>query len=238
MSRPVTLYHGLSSWAWEVVQHQGRLRASYTAQDGERLYKVVEDRGFVYFCADPDIAAVYAGNPTLRFTWWAKGWPTPVGLGRWTLPGIASQNGVVIAGEFDPGEVTLNRRPNSHDEHVTDRPVTVDRLRVVAYIPRGSKVTDALGRAEQPPPLPVADRERLKSIDKDGEIAWPGPLISDVAAAQRPLRYLRSVQTRKAREWQGLARLPQAGEDHPSPSPAQQRIPPIGSPPQLLPSRH
>jgi hypothetical protein len=125
----------------EVVKHQGRLRPPYTAQDGERLYEVVADRGFVYFCSDPGMAAIYAGgNPALRM-------PSVLGRGRWTLPGgIANQDGVVIAGDFQPGELTFTHRPNSHEQFVTDRPVAASRLRVVTFIPEGSKVSEAIER--------------------------------------------------------------------------------------------
>jgi hypothetical protein len=256
------MFHGMSRWAWEVVQHQGRMRPAYTAQDGERLYKVVEDRGYVYFCDDLDTAAIYAvGNPAIRFTWWVKGFPTPIGRGRWTLPGgVANQDGVVIAGEFDPGELTYNHRPNSHDEYVTDRPVGVDRLRVVAFIPKGSKVSEAIKRGEQPPPLSAAERKRLESIDRDGEIAWPGPLIADVVAAQQPLRLLKRIAAagavanpeaaqrgdwraalerltaRRAERWRAAERAGRSpAPSHPSIGRGHSHIPPIGSPPQLLP---
>jgi len=236
MSEPITLYHGMSLSAWRVVEHQGRLRPAYSAQNGERIYKVIEDdRGSLYFTTDLAIAAVYAAHPDLRFTWWAKGKPTMLGPGRWTLPGwLAAQDGVVIAGEFEQGELRFTRRPNSHDEYVTNDPVAADRLRVAAFIPEGASVSDALRRAEQPPPLTAAERERLQSIGVDEPIAWPGPLLSDLAAAQRPVRYLRSLKAAKVRDWRALLTYRSlAGEEQPG-TPVRSRIPPIGSPPQLL----
>lgn len=188
-----TRYHGMSRWSWEVVRHQGRLRPAYSAQDGERIYKVVEDRGFVYFTSTAPMAAVYAGGDPL------KRLPTLAGRGRWKLPGgIANQDGVVIAGDFEEGELTWTHRPGSHEEWVSDRPVDADRLRVVAFIPKGSNVDEATRRAEQPPPLSAADQERLEAIGRDAPICWPGPLIAELEAAKRPLRLLRSLQTGKA----------------------------------------
>lgn len=244
MSRPVTLFHGMSRWSWEVVRHQGQLRPAYTAQEGGRIYKVVEGRGFVYFCSEPRMAAIYAGgDPALRM-------PTLIGRGRWSLPGgIANQDGVVIAADFEDGELTFTHRPNSHEEYVTDRPVAADRLRLVAFIPKGSKVADALRRAEQPPPLSAAGRERLESIDPEADICWPGPLIADLEESQRPLRFLRRSRQNAAAagavanpeqvaaqggDWRGaLDRLAAARSGAPSIG-SGQRIPPIGSPPPTL----
>ena len=237
MDQPVTLFHGMSLWSWRVVNCQGRLRPAYTARDGERLYKVVEGRGFVYFCSDPGMAAIYAGgNPALRL-------PTLAGRGRWKLPGgIANQDGVVIAGDFEPGEMVYTRRPNSHEEWVSDRPVTVSRLRVVAFIPEGSKVAEAVERREELPPLSDADRERLEAIDPDEPIAWPGPRIADLEAAQRPLRFLKrrtaagvdnpEQVSAQGGDWRAaLERLAarRQGRDDPG------RFPAIGEPPRLLP---
>lgn len=244
MSRPITRFHGMSRWSWEVVRHQGQLRPSYTAQDGGRIYKVVEGRGFVYFCSEPRMAAIYAGGaPALRM-------PTLIGRGRWSLPGgIANQDGVVIAADFEDGELTFTHRPNSHEEFVTDRPVAADRFRVVAFIPKGSKVADALRRAEQPPPLTAAELERLQSIDPEADLCWPGPLLADLERAQRPLRNLRSVQSRKGHpemdnpeqvaaqggDWRtALDRLAAVRAGGQPSIGRGQRIPPIGKPPPAL----
>ena len=243
--QPVTLYHGMSRWSCKVVRHQGRLRPSYTAQDGERVYKVVEDRGFVYFTSSESMAAIYAGgDPTRRL-------PTLIGRGRWSLPGgIANRDGIVIAGDFEPGELVYTHRPNSHEEWVADRPVGADRLRVVGFIPTGSKVADAVRRAEQPPPLSAVDRERLESIERDADICWPGPRIADLIEAQRPLRFLKrrtaaadagavanpEQVAAQGGDWRAaLERLAAARSGAPSIDRPHDRIPPIGSPPQLLP---
>jgi hypothetical protein len=228
MSDPVTLYHGLSRWGWELVKHSGQLRPAYGAQAEGRLYKVVAaDRGSIYFCDDPATASVYAAwNPELRFTWWIKGVPTRLGKRRWTVPGrVAYDDGVVIAADFEDGELTFIHRTNSHPEYATDQCIDADRLRVVAFIPKGSKVDDALRRCEQVPPLPQDDREKLEEIDPDADIFWPGPLVADLEGARYPLAFLNRLTGGDA----GAAPDPEQVAH------ARQGIPPIGSPPQLLP---
>lgn len=224
MSRRITLFHGMSPWSWEIVKHQGFLRPSYVAGDGERLYQVVEDRGSVYFASTLRMAALYAGSdPVTRF-------PTLAGRGRWKLPGgIANRDGVVVAGEFDPGEVVYTHRPNSHEEYVTNRPVAASRLRVVAFIPEGSNVFEAARRGDPLPPLPAEDRESLEAIDKDADMCWPGPLIADLEAADRglPMQILHVFRRTRKATADAAPELP--------PIRTGRRVPPIGSPRQLQP---
>jgi hypothetical protein len=172
-----TRYHGMERVAWEIVCHQGRLRPATAGHDGTRVWRIVADRGYCYFTSDPDMAAIYAGGKADRRL------PTQP-TGRWKLPGgIANQDGVVLACDFTPGELTYTHRPNSHEEYVTDQPVPADRLKVVAFIPSGSNVFDALKHRESPPPLPAADQERIAAIDPDAPLYCSGPLVADLRAA-------------------------------------------------------
>jgi hypothetical protein len=90
----------------------------------------------------------------------------------------------------------------------------------------------------------------LEAIGTDAEIAWPGPRIAELIEAQRPLRFLkrRTVAAdagavanpekvaAQGGDWRGaLERLAAARSGVPPIGRTHDRIPPIGSPPQLLP---
>jgi hypothetical protein len=162
----VLLYHGLMRRYWELAKAQGALRRGRYEDRGDGYRWIIVGRGGVqWFTPDIRIAAVYAGGEIAkRYPRWPHG--------RWGLPnGIANQNGVIVACEFDPAEVTA-RSDRTQLEISTDIPIS--RLTEVAFIRQGHNVhAEARRCAAVPPPPPdiaawVAKYRRCRALEIRG----------------------------------------------------------------------
>jgi hypothetical protein len=201
------VYHGLSRFAWEVVQRQGALRCARGEVRAGLICRVVGNGGELFVTTDAYMAAIFAATRIDRRT---LDRTTVAAIGRQEIPeGIAQQDGVVLATEAD--DLSSTERTERDGEYVCTQDIPAERLHLLAYIREGYPVADELERGDvELPPLSSAHEALLRQIDPDQVLVMPSARVADLPSQQgtrHATRHAIDAWSRHDR-WKGTRRHP------------------------------